>query len=85
MRRRDILQLAIAFVAERRDAGQIAREIESLGRDHNKVYDLLIKRSKYFNLQGDAVGCGWLRKLGEINGKIGEKFMELAEIFGGKI
>lgn len=74
----------LLFTIREQNASEVISQIERDGREHNKVMDALMKRVKYVRIEGDAVGCGFLRKLSGINHKIGDGFEKLAEIYGGK-
>lgn len=83
MTRRIFIAGFVATFSDRK-ASDVIAQIEKDGKDYNKTYDALIKRVKYIRPEGDAVTCGLLRRMAELNHKIGEGFTKLADIYGEK-
>lgn len=81
---RRLFIVSIVAALDRETASDVISQIERNGREYNKTYDTLIKRVKYIRPEGDAVTCGLLRRMAELNHKIGEGFTKLADIYGGK-
>lgn len=66
--------------AEKRDLRSLIEAIGKQDAEYSKVVTLISKRQSFFNPKGDAVICGWFRRLGELSHKTGDCHEEVARI-----
>ena len=80
MTRRDFSGIMLSFVIkDDKNTSRIVKEIEEANKEQDKVYKLLLQRSKFISPRGDAVACGWLRKMSALGHRVSDGFQELAE------